>query len=77
MKQKLGEWMIVGCLRCHLLQIVRSDQKTRKCLKCGYLIKIDFRRILVWFKSRDIKEAEDALQKFKLLQKQGKLFRRM
>jgi len=69
------EWRVIGCLKCHLLQIVRTDRKTRKCLGCGYHMKIDFRKIRVWFKSRSLKDTEYALQKLKMMQKRGQLRR--
>lgn len=69
------EWRVIGCLRCHLLQIVRTDRKTRKCLGCGYNMKIDFRKIRVWYKSRNLKDVQFALQKLKIQQKQGKLMK--
>ena len=72
---QIVEWRVIGCLKCHLLQIVRTDRKTRRCLGCGYTMKINFRKIHVWYKSRNLKDAQFALQKLKLLQKQGKLIK--
>ena len=61
----LRDWRVIGCPKCRLFQIVRSDQKSRKCV-CGYTVKVDFRRIRVWYKSRVLKDVQYALQKLKL-----------
>jgi len=72
MSYPFNEWRIIGCWKCHMLQIVRSDRKTRKCPRCGYVMQLDFRRIRTWFKSDDLKTVEYALQKLKMKHKVGK-----
>jgi len=75
---EIRKWFIIGCLRCHLLQVVRSDQKSRRCSGCGYNMPrtkthLNFHRIKIWFKAENVKDAQFALQKLKLMQKGGHL----
>jgi Zn ribbon nucleic-acid-binding protein len=75
---EIRKWFIIGCLRCHLLQIVRSDQKSRRCIRCGYTMPrtkrhLNFHKIKIWFKAENVKDAQFALQKLKLKQKAGLL----
>lgn len=67
------KFCVIGCLRCGLLQIVRTDRKTRRCPRCGYVNKLDFSRIKVWFKTDNVSDAIYALQRLKMMQKTGKL----
>ncbi|MFQ6074957.1 MAG: DUF5817 domain-containing protein [Candidatus Bathyarchaeia archaeon] len=72
-KREFREFCIVGCLRCGLLQIVRTDRKTRKCPRCGYVNRLDFSRMRVWYKTDKVAEAIYALQRLKMLKKAGGL----
>jgi DNA-directed RNA polymerase subunit M/transcription elongation factor TFIIS len=64
-KIELRKWLIIGCPKCGLLQIVRSDQKTRKCVKCGYTIKLDYMKLKVWYKASNPKDAVYILKRIK------------
>lgn len=67
------EFCIVGCLRCGLLQVVRTDRKTRRCPRCGYVNKLDFSRMRVWYRTDKISEAICVLQRLKMKKKDGEL----
>lgn len=67
------EWRIVACPSCHLLQTVRTDRKTRTCVKCGRSFKLDFMKLIVFFKSRDIRDVQYILPKLKIKQKEKTL----
>jgi hypothetical protein len=61
------KFCIIGCLKCGLLQVVRTDRKTRKCPRCRYVNRLDFSRINVFFKTNKISEAIYVLQKLKMM----------
>lgn len=63
---RFPDWRIIGCPKCHTLQIVRSDRKTRRCPKCGYTIKLLWSKLRIWYRTDDVKEAMYALQQLKL-----------
>ena len=67
-KVQFRKFVIIGCLRCHLLQVARTDRKTRKCPRCGYQMKLDFRKIKVFFKTDKVQDATYVLQQMKLQQ---------
>jgi len=66
-KIKIRKWLIIGCPKCSLLQIVRSDQKTRRCPNCNHTIKLDYTRLRIWYKAESPKDAVHALKKLKEL----------
>ena len=65
MKKLLRKWLIIGCPNCHLIQIVKSDIKTRKCPRCNKTIKLDYTKIRILHKADNPKEAIYILQKLK------------
>lgn len=64
-KIKIRDWRIIACPKCRTLQIVRSDQKTRRCPKCNHTIKLDYMKLRILFKSRNLKDVQYALQRLK------------
>lgn len=64
-KVEIRDWRIIACPNCKTLQIVRSDQKTRRCPKCERTIRLDYAKLRIWFRSRSVREAQYVLQRLK------------
>jgi len=62
---EIRKWLIIGCPKCGLLQIVRSDQKARRCPNCGRTVRLDYTKLRVWFRASSPKDAVYALKRMK------------
>jgi transcription initiation factor TFIIIB Brf1 subunit/transcription initiation factor TFIIB len=66
-------WYIIMCPYCSLIQIVRSNQKYRVCYRCGKVIRLDYSKVRILYRSDNLNYVNYALQKLKELQVTGKL----
>jgi Zn-finger nucleic acid-binding protein len=65
MKKPFRKWFIIGCPNCHLIQVVRSDIKTRRCPRCNKTIRLDYTKIRILRKVDNPRDAVYMLQKLK------------
>lgn len=61
----LDNYIIFACPKCGSIRYAREGQKTAKCMKCGYQIQVNPRKIKVLAKARDAREAVEAVKVFK------------
>lgn len=61
---KKKRYGIIGCLKCHTLNITNLFQKTHKCLGCGCEIPID--KVHVIFGSDNVREVSAYLKAQKM-----------
>lgn len=54
-----------ACPRCKTIRYARKDQRTARCLKCGYQIHIQSDKIMILARAKDAREAIEIVKVLK------------
>lgn len=61
----MARYIVFGCPRCGLVRYARERQKTAKCPRCNYQIRIDLEKIQILAKVEDVRDAIDIVKAYK------------
>ncbi|MEM2110577.1 MAG: DUF1922 domain-containing protein [Candidatus Bathyarchaeia archaeon] len=62
----MNTYLIIACPRCGSIRYAKDNQKTAECLKCGYQITLNSLKTRILMRTRNVKEAIEAVKKYKM-----------
>ncbi|MBS7606776.1 DUF1922 domain-containing protein [Candidatus Bathyarchaeota archaeon] len=61
----MANYIVFACPKCGMIRYAREGQKTAKCLKCGYQIRMDPTGVRVLAKAKDARDAVELVKLYK------------
>ncbi|MEM1515489.1 MAG: DUF1922 domain-containing protein [Candidatus Bathyarchaeia archaeon] len=62
----MSGYIVFACPRCKTIRYARRNQKTAKCLKCGYQIHIQPNKITILARANDAREVIEIIKVLKV-----------
>ncbi|MEM2273238.1 MAG: DUF1922 domain-containing protein [Candidatus Bathyarchaeia archaeon] len=62
----MDDYIIFACPKCTSIRYAKEDQKTAKCLKCGYQMQIHPNKIVILARAKNVKEAVEKVKILKI-----------
>lgn len=58
-------YIVFACPKCGMVRYAREGQKTAKCLKCGYQIRMGISEVRVLTRAKDARDAVEHVKLYK------------
>lgn len=61
----MTDYIIFACPKCGTIRYAREGQRTAKCLKCGYQVRMDLTGVRVLARAKDARDAVELVKLYK------------